>query len=288
METEQTLRRRIKTVADLHAIVRTMKALSAVSVRQYETVLKSVDDYSQTLELGLQAALQGGTFEKPGREPIRTYVAAVIFGSDVGLCGRFNEELIATALDCMNRVQVPSSARHVLAVGSRIAARLSELDHPFEETLMTPSSAAGIGDRVKQILDKIDDWHAQAIEPVMLFYSQAGSPRSLQLLPIDPAKFQSLAEKPWPNRVLPTFTTDSERLLAALIRQYLFITLFRCCAESLASEHIMRLKTTQAAEKNIQERHDELIAEYRTRRQDAIDAELLDIGAGFEAVSETL
>lgn len=53
---------------------------------------------------------------------------------------------------------------------------------------------------------------------------------------------------------------------------------------SLTSENQMRLRAMQAAEKNIQEKLDELVFDYRNQRQDAIDAELLDIGAGFEAI----
>lgn len=286
METEQTLRRRIATVSDLHAIVRTLKALSAVSVRQAETALKSLNDYSQTVEMGLQVALRRRRFQRPNRRQAPDRLAAIIFGSDVGLCGRFNEELTTTAMAWMEELQVPTARRSILAVGSRVQTRLAERGHPVEATLATPSSTAGIGVAIQEILTKIDHWQDSAIEPIVLFYVQSGAPRHLQLLPVDLGQFDQLTQKPWPNHVLPTFSLDAERLLAALIRQYLFVALFRACAESLASEHMMRLRTTQAAEKNIQERHGELIAEYRGRRQDAIDAELLDIGAGFEAVSD--
>jgi F-type H+-transporting ATPase subunit gamma len=85
--------------------------------------------------------------------------------------------------------------------------------------------------------------------------------------------------------VLPIHTLQADRLLAGLIRQHLFVSLFRACAESLASEHQMRLRAMQAAESNIQERLEDLVVAFRNQRQDAIDAELLDIGAGFEAVA---
>ena len=286
METEQALRRRIKTVSDLHSIVRTMKALSAVSARQYESVVKSLDEYAQTIDLGLQVALRGYPFPKPCRARPLHKLAAIIFGSDIGLCGRFNEDLLETAMARLDELGVAPANRSVLAVGSRIGARLSEIGQPVEEIFITPGSASGINVTVRQILGKIDEWQDQAIEHIWLFYSQSCSPTYLNLLPIDYQQFNRVTQKPWPTRMLPTFTLDTEPLIAALIRQYLFISLFRACAESLASEHLMRLKTTQAAEKNIQERHDELIAEFRTRRQDAIDAELLDIGAGFEAVGD--
>lgn len=285
METEQTLRRRIKTVADLHAIVRTMKALSAVSARQYENVVKSLDEYAQTIDLGLQVALRGYPFPKPGRDRPPQKMAAIVFGSDVGLCGRFNEDLLEATMARMDELGVAPANRSVLAVGSRIGARLSELGQPLEEIFITPGSANGINVTVRQILGKIDEWQDQAIAHIWLFYSQSCTPTCLNLLPIDYQQFNRVTQKPWPTRMLPTYSLEPEPLLAALIRQYLFISLFRASAESLASEHLMRLRTTQAAEKNIDERHDALIAEFRTRRQDAIDAELLDIGAGFEAVS---
>jgi F-type H+-transporting ATPase subunit gamma len=70
--------------------------------------------------------------------------------------------------------------------------------------------------------------------------------------------------------------------LAALIREYLFVSLFRACAESLASENASRLATMQRAEKNIGEMLDTLKHSYHQLRQEGIDAELFDIVAGFE------
>lgn len=282
METEQALRRRIKTVGELHAIVRTLKGLAAVSARQYDTVLRSLRDYNQTVEMGLQAALRGRVVQKPGRPP-PAVLAAIIFGSDVGLCGRFNEELVGFSVDNMHGW--PQADRTVLAVGSRIHARLSERGHPVADSCPTPASVAAITPTVRHLLYAIEAWQEQGIEQVLLFYSRAGAPTLLRLLPIDPRQFSRLSRTPWPSRVLPSHTLDTEQLLAALIRQHLFICLFRACAESLASEQQMRLRTTQAAEKNIQEKLEELAAEFRMRRQDSIDAELLDIGAGFEAVT---
>lgn len=285
METEHSLRRRIKTIGDLHAIVRTMKALAAVSVRQYEALLKSLDEYTQTVDMGLQVALHGRFVDKPDRRQPALQLTAVIFGSDVGLCGRFNEDLIAYALDHMNGFQVTQENRRVLAVGSRIHSRLSELGHPVEESITTPGSTAAVTATIRQILAKIDEWQDRTFEQVLLFYSQSGSPRLLHLLPVEPGQFSRLSREPWPSRVLPKFSLDAERLLAALIRQHLFVCLFRACAESLTAENQMRLRAMQAAERNVQDKLDELMFQFRNQRQDTIDAELFDIGAGFEAVS---
>jgi F-type H+-transporting ATPase subunit gamma len=74
-----------------------------------------------------------------------------------------------------------------------------------------------------------------------------------------------------------------ETLLGRLVQQYLFVLVFRACAESQASEHASRLAAMQAAQRNLDERLDDVNMTYRRARQDAITAELLDVVAGFEA-----
>ena len=76
-----------------------------------------------------------------------------------------------------------------------------------------------------------------------------------------------------------------DRLFAATVRQYLFSGLFRACAESRASENASRIAAMQSAEKNIDQRLTELQGEFNASRQMAITEELLDVVAGFEALS---
>jgi F-type H+-transporting ATPase subunit gamma len=54
----------------------------------------------------------------------------------------------------------------------------------------------------------------------------------------------------------------------------------------MASENAARLRAMQAAEKNILELTEDLDRKFRDTRQYLITAELLDIVAGFEALSE--
>ncbi|PVE33232.1 F0F1 ATP synthase subunit gamma, partial [Enterococcus faecalis] len=68
--------------------------------------------------------------------------------------------------------------------------------------------------------------------------------------------------------------------------EHLFVSLFRAFAESLASENAARLVSMQAAERNIEERLDELHKLYHHQRQNAITSELLDIISGFELLNQ--
>jgi F-type H+-transporting ATPase subunit gamma len=78
---------------------------------------------------------------------------------------------------------------------------------------------------------------------------------------------------------------DREELLSRLIRQYFFVSIFRACAESQASEHASRLTSMQSAERNLDERLQEVTMIFRRARQNTITSELLDVVAGFEAIA---
>lgn len=144
---------------------------------------------------------------------------------------------------------------------------------------------------IQQILLKIDEWRTEkGVDHVYVFYNRHVSsaryqPAAVALLPVNLRHFHRLEEEPWPSRVLPTYTLDRERLFSTLLRQYFFVTLFRACAESLASEHGSRLATMRVAEKNLQERVDEVGMAFRQARQGLITGELLDVVAGFEALT---
>lgn len=289
MKTLEALQRDMDTATDLQSIVRTMKVLAAVSIRQYEKALASLTDYNRTVEMGLQAVLRNHRSAASGRvqTPLRT--GAIVFGSDHGLCGRYNESIAAFAIEALEN----ADDRRILAVGSRIEAALRARGEDVEQLFFVPGSVTGITSTVQNLLLRIDDWRQAGVERVLLFHNvheqkTAYRAQRRELLPIDPSRFNSSRDRPWPSRSLPVFTMDSGELLRALIRQHLFIVLFSACAESLAGEHASRLISMQVAEKNIQQRLETLTSTYRQQRQNQITEELLDVVSGFEALGGEL
>jgi len=98
------------------------------------------------------------------------------------------------------------------------------------------------------------------------------------------ASASSAAGGAWPSRSLPLWTMPRERLFAALLRQYLIVSIFRAGAEALASENASRLASMQGAERNIEDSLGDLRLQFHQHRQMAITGELLDIISGFEAL----
>ena len=291
METTDSLKRRIATAEDLHSLVRTMKALAAVNVRQLESSVASLAKYTQSIELGLRAVLS--RTERPivmSRVAPQGSVGAIVFGSDQGMCGQLNDQVASTASACLHSLSIPTTKQCLLAVGARLAARLEDRGEKLDASIPTASSVNGITPLVQSTLIQIDKWHAdRGITHVRVFYCEHTSrssyrPRALELLPIDQVWLTQLRRQNWPTRMLPMSTMDSSALFSALVRQYLIVSLYRCCAESMASENASRLAAMRGAERNIGDRIAELTANYHELRQMSITEELLDIASGFEAL----
>jgi F-type H+-transporting ATPase subunit gamma len=293
METLERLHRQLDSIEELRSITGTMKALSAASIRQYEQAVRALDGYYRTVERGLHVVLKD--MEGPPGHPVHPRqprrLAAIVFGSDHGLCGRFNEVVVEHARERMDSTAADPKNRLLLAVGARVSASLKYQGETIDETLFVPGSAKQITVTVQQILLQVDAWRTHAnVHYVYLFYNRhSGSsgyhPTGIELLPVNLHRFHRLEEERWPSRNLPTFTMEREALLSRLLHQYLFVTIFRACAESQASEHASRLAAMQSAQRNLDERHEEVTMHYRRARQNVITSELLDVVAGFEAVT---
>jgi F-type H+-transporting ATPase subunit gamma len=291
MEELERLKRKIKNAKDLQSVVKIMKTISASNIREYEQAVDSLTEYNKTIEMGFQIILQNKNellAARPVKEKKR--LGAVIFGSDQGLCGSFNEQIAGYAIDKMNEIEHEKS--RALAVGERVIARLEEAGQPIEAHFSFFENHLGITQVMLDVLVKIEEWRLERnINRVVLFYNKpvsdaAFSPHMVYLFPLDIKWLNSLAEKKWPSRNLPTFSMDVDHLFSSLVRQYLFFSLYRAFVESLASENASRLISMQMAEKNIEEHLNDLNVQFHRQRQTAITSELLDIVTGFEALTE--
>jgi F-type H+-transporting ATPase subunit gamma len=287
MATLETLRHTIDTVQDIQSIVRTMKALAAVSIYPYERATESMHNYSRTIELGLQVLLADRPPPVTQPDLKDADAGVVVFGSDRGLCGRFNEDITDFTLATLTSENIAVERRHVLAVGARVDARLREAGQPAQESFFVPGSVAGITATVQAILQQIETWQSQhMVGRVLLFYNHQSSsrgrrPEMSQLLPLEFARFHGSNAPAWPSRSLPTYSMDETALFTSLVRQYLFVWVFQACAFSLASENAGRLASMQAAERNISERLQDLSRTFSRERQENITDELLEVVSGF-------
>jgi F-type H+-transporting ATPase subunit gamma len=291
-DTNASLRRKIVGAGDLQSVVRTMKAAAASSIGQYENSVRALAGYYRTVELGLGACFRESgpapwIAERKGQAETGA-IAAVVFGSDQGLVGQFNDVVADYAVKTLAAL---SGTPEVWAVGERVHALLTDAGLPPVGLFPVPNSVQAITPLVGQIQIESEARRSKGeYARVYVFHNrpQSGTlyqPVSQRLLPLDAQWQQGLAQVRWPTGNLPEVMCGGTTTLRALIREYLFISLFRACAESLASENASRLAAMQRADKNINELLEDLNRTFHRQRQSSIDEELFDVVSGFEALS---
>ena len=291
-DTTASLRRRIHSATDLQSVVRTMKSLAASSIGQYERSVRALADYYRTVELGLGACLR--TREPAASRDERTprteaaAVGAVVFGSDQGLVGQFDDIVADDAVKALAAVR---GRTRIWAVGKRVHARLADAGLAPTGVFEVPSSVAAIAPLVGEILVETEARQDRfELTELYLFYNRSMSgaafvPVRERMLPLDDEWYRTRAAVPWPTKMPPEVIGGGITTLRALVREYLFVSLFRASAESLASENASRLAAMERAEKNISDSLESLQGAFHRVRQGGIDEELFDVVSGSEALS---
>lgn len=301
-QTPASLRRKIAMARDLESVVHTMKAMAAAGISQYEEAVHALEDYNRTVQLGLLACFRQLRTEARAlhQAAMAERMGVVVFGSDQGLVGEFNDQLHAFV---MAALQSMAGDKVIWSVGERMHARFVDSGFQMADRLSLPSSIQGVTALIGQLLKEVEDWRTRGkISELYLFHHQPVSggryePVGQRLLPLDATWQAEISQQHWPSHHLPEIVsgrvpdTDleqgtgqvEEQTLAAFIREYFFVSMFRACAESLASENASRLLAMQRAEKNIGELLENLEGVFHRLRQGAIDAELFDVISGFEA-----
>jgi F-type H+-transporting ATPase subunit gamma len=288
METLETLGRKIRTAHDLLSVVKTMKSLAAVNIRQYESAAEALNEYADVIARGWQAFFRNRP-QIQGRKRDTERVCLVL-GSDQGMCGQFNEAIIQYALNETQAQAGSFGAPLFWSAGERVRAGLEEAVK-VEEHLSLPSSTGAIADLIFAIVERLALLReARPVDNFVIFYNHLGKvgtyePSMHQVLPLVKEWTEKQRREKWPTRSFPMLGAEAGILFEGLFQQHIFAAVYKTFAQSLASENAARLSAMQVAEKNILEMEDGLQGRFRETRQNSITAELLDIISGFEAIS---
>src|ERR1017187_2997181 len=160
--TTASLRHKIAGAGDLQSVVRTMKAVAASSIGQYEKSVRALADYYRTVELGLSACFrEGGSAPLMAArkgQAVAGAIGAVVFGSDQGLVGQFNEVVADYAIKTL--AALPANPE-IWAVGERVHARLADPALPLVGLFTVPNSVKAITPLVGQILVESETRHSE-------------------------------------------------------------------------------------------------------------------------------
>lgn len=284
MQGLQGIKNSIDSAENLQSIVSTMKAHASSNITQFQNAARASREYRKILDMSLYVVLSEEEEILPIEEVTDGDILHIVFGSDHGLAGRFNERISTFALETIPK----SENNKLIIIGQQIFQRLKD-DFHIITSFMQPQTVDSISSMVNRLLVEINDLRDKfPIEKILLHYNRPQDNSTFieeteLLFPIDLSKL-SKNKVQWESNRIPVYFIEKEEIISDLIRQYLFITLYRSFCFSLASENTSRLASMQSAEKNIDERLEELNYEYRRERQNSITEELNDVISGFKAI----
>lgn len=287
MKSLQSMKKSIESTSNLYSIVNTMKAHASTNIIQFQQASNASMAYRLVLDKALYVVLKkvpDTNMDTPSKKGRKIYV---VFGSDHGLCGRFNERMITYA----DQVIRHEEKAIIFVIGQQVVSRLDET-FPVTESFSVPQTTDGVTSAVQQLLVSIDEMrNREKISEILLLYNKPSGKTDFdetteKLFPLNPKELwrESLG---WDSNSLPTFYMDGEILLQDLLQQYFFITLYRAYCYSLVAENESRISSMTSAKKNIEEKLEEQQSQYKQIRQNAITEEILDITSGFMAFKKS-
>jgi len=303
MDSNDRLNRRLSILKELRTVTGTMRGLSAVNGRHFANAARAVSEHDTIVDMGFKAlALNSSSDLMQTKTTVRQQAHLIIlFGTDHRLCGRFNERVVEQARDyafssannttTLKALLDPDNntgAGRLLVAGHIASEICASADLTPHATMLLPGVVDNIPDLVRDLILRIDSWMRDFPDTeIDVFHHRAVEESGIevvhtQLLPMRRVSIAASAN--WPSYNLPAISVTPHTLLAALIREHLFVGLYRSCAESQAAEHMSRLASMQAACRNIDEQISDVGRELRKYRQAAITSELLDTVAGYESI----
>jgi len=296
MQTLDSLKKQMNSASELKSIVRTMKAMAASNIGQYEKAMESLGDYYNTISLGLNLCLDPNKFPslnkleyQGSQEEKESFVFALVFGSDQAFVGQFNDTLTHYMSQTLKTIK---GEKKIWTVGTRIPLLAEDYGLDIQKQFDLPNSINAVTPLIEAILVAIEEiFEKNNNGTFYIFHNQSTleskyGAKSHRLLPLDQKWRSEFTKKQWPSKKIPQLIGQKEDLLRTLIREYLFTTLYKACVESLVSENYSRLSAMQRAEKNIEELLNDIGNTYHRLRQSTIDEELFDVVSGFEALKK--
>jgi F-type H+-transporting ATPase subunit gamma len=281
MALEQTQRRR-KAVGTIHDLVGAMRAIAAGRIQGAQGALATARRYQDVVQRGLAAlADQATTRWLPavdGRPPL-----LMVFTAEQPFCGAFNHNVLTLAIDHWQQLRRAGPASLVV-VGQRGARLLAARGVVADGVEPGATSLAGLRDLVKRLASRVDAGYAAGqagpLHVVCNRYRSVSEqvPTAEIVLPLDLSRLPPAG----PNQVRYYRYLPVPALLAGLVSEHAFISLYRTAAESYAGEQASRLVAMDGATRNTERMLDSLLDLERRERQGQITRQVLDLlGARF-------
>ena len=321
MAKTKEIQRRIKSIQNTKKITKAMEMVAASKMRKaVEAVLKTrtYANLSWTTILNLAKAINSGRITHPllAEKKNPKKVAIILFSSNRGLCGGFNSAIMAKAHQSILKHEKNEKGDKIehefIVIGKKGLAIYSRYNYPIAANFEKNDIAYEVTE-VRSIARMIvDDFLAGKYDKILVAYTDyetaaKQTPRVKQILPIDldaeedhlgvvgsdtrigvDKEFIKQKEDKYlrdKNSYVFTYEPNEEEVLDEMIPRLIEVQLFQALLESNASEHSARMAAMHQANQAAGDLVRELTLFYNKARQASITAEIAEISAGANALS---
>jgi F-type H+-transporting ATPase subunit gamma len=258
---------RIDSVTELQSVVNAMKGIAAARAHEARSQIEAVESYAQIIALAMASLLPP---DRPSQ--LTTKTGLLVFLAEQGFAGAFSERLLDSLPG--NPTLFLIGSRGLSIAQSRDLTPLWSAALPAHPAAM-PKLAQSITTAVYKALaaGQID-----GLDVIFTHWS-AGRPE-IQRQPLFPIDLNQLPPSP-PEP--PLTQLDTATLLQSLGADYLHAQLCKAALHAFSAENEARLAAMTAAGSQIKTELLTIQASQRRVRQDAITAEIIELGTGVEA-----
>lgn len=291
MATLRELKTRIGSVASTEKITGAMKMISSAKVHQNEQALRRLQPFKDKLRSIMGHILATDTeFDSPLiriREVKR--VGMVVFGSDDGLCGAYNINILKgfmIRVDSLRSEYGDDVEIEVFPVGKKIEKAVRRLRDPkltvvVSEGIDSKMSASKVNGFTHSLRDRFASGELDRIDVVYMNYRSMSRQvlTNDTLFPVSEKSIVGESTETGDNQ-LYIFEPDANSIFNEVLPMFVLSTMQEITIENRSSEQAARVMAMQSANDNAKKLLEDLQLEYNKLRQHSITTELLDILGG--------
>lgn len=291
MATLRELKTRIGSVASTEKITGAMKMISSAKVHQNEQALRKLQPFKDKIKSIMGHILATDTtFDSPlirVRDVKRA--GMVVFGSDDGLCGAYNINILKGFLIRLDKLRADYGEDlevEVYPVGKKMEKAIRRLRDPRLEIVVrdgvdSKMSGEKVNDFTHYLRDRFSAGELDRIDVVYMKYRSM----SRQILTDDtlfPVSEEAIVgeSSDTHDNQLYIFEPDANSIFNEVLPMFVLSTMQEITIENRSSEQAARVMAMQSANDNAKNLLGDLQLEYNKLRQQSITTELLDILGG--------
>jgi F-type H+-transporting ATPase subunit gamma len=288
MATLRDIKRKIDAVRKTSQITKAMNMVAAAKLRGAQQNMEGFHPYATKFNEVIRRLASG--VEDASSYPLITpreevkKIDLVLVTADRGLCGSFNNNLIAAAEKFIRKQTAEGKEVTVIAAGRKGAEYFRRRKYDVRKRLTGLLNKPSYADAYELGRDVIESFESGACDAVYAIYSHFGGmvkqiATLVQLLPIVPEQAE---EQEGYFEYL--FEPSHEALLTDLLPNYVYIQILEYMYQTAVGEHAARMAAMENATSNCKELVRSLTLTYNKARQAGITKELMDIVGGAEAL----